>query len=92
MSDLKSPALIYLKAILFLLILASSVAWIGLETRNWMVVGLALLVAWSAARLYYFMFYVVEKYVDPEYRFSGILSFLLYLAAKKDKSRGRPGP
>ena len=34
---------------------------------------------WCAARCYYFMFYVIEHYVDPAYRFSGLLAFFRYL-------------
>lgn len=26
---------------------------------------------WSFCRLYYFGFYVIERYIDPSYRFSG---------------------
>jgi hypothetical protein len=38
---------------------------------------------WSFCRFYYFAFYVIEHYVDPSYRFSGLLSFALYLIQKK---------
>jgi hypothetical protein len=40
---------------------------------------LLVLAIWSFCRLYYFAFYVIEKYVDPGYKFSGIFSFLKYL-------------
>jgi len=29
------------------------------------------------------MFYVIEKYVDPNYKFAGLYSFLLYLLRKR---------
>jgi O-antigen ligase len=38
---------------------------------------------WSFARAYYFAFYVIEHYVDPSYRFSGLWSFALYLISRK---------
>jgi hypothetical protein len=38
---------------------------------------------WAFCRLYYFAFYVVERYVDPSFRFSGIGGFLCYLARRK---------
>lgn len=79
MGDLKSPKWIYLKGGLFLVILLVSAALIVFETQKWSTVFLALLLIWSAARLYYFMFYVIEKYVDPSYKFSGITSFVRYL-------------
>ena len=82
-ADLKNPKLIYLKGGLFLAILAVSVFLILIESRTWRAAGLVLLVVWSSARLYYFMFYVIEKYVDPTYRFAGVVSFLTYLVRKK---------
>ncbi len=38
---------------------------------------------WSFCRFYYFAFYVIEKYVDPGYRFAGLSSFALYLVGKR---------
>lgn len=85
MADLKSKRLIYLKGFLFLVILLFALGLIIFETRSWQITVLLLLVVWSAARLYYFMFYVIEKYVDPGYRFAGIVSFLQYLFSKRQK-------
>ena len=79
MTDLKDPRLIYLKGFLFLVIGLLSAALLILEQPT-IKVGFLLAVAiWAFARLYYFMFYVIEKYVDPGYRFAGIGPFLVYL-------------
>jgi hypothetical protein len=45
-------------------------------------VYLALMI-WAFARAYYFAFYVVEKYIDDSYRFSGLTSFVRHLLACK---------
>jgi len=82
MTDLKSNSLIYLKGFLFLVILLACAALIISETHSWKIGLLLILVIWSSARLYYFMFYVIEKYVDPEYKFAGIYSFLKYLLSR----------
>jgi hypothetical protein len=37
------------------------------------------LAIWSFCRFYYFQFYVIEKYVDADFRFAGVGSFLIYL-------------
>ncbi len=87
MTDLKSKASIYLKAILFLVTLLSCSALIILESHSWKIVLLLMLVIWSSARLYYFMFYVIEKYVDSEYKFSGICSFLKYLLSQSQNRK-----
>ena len=83
MTDLKNPKLIYAKGWLFLAILLISIAAVLLETRSWRVAALLLLIVWSSARFYYFMFYVIEKYVDSNYRFAGITSFIRYLWQRK---------
>lgn len=79
MSDLKSAKWIYLKGFLFLWILILSVVLILIDNFSWKLLGLLALAVWSSARLYYFMFYVIEKYVDPSYKFAGIFSFIRYL-------------
>jgi uncharacterized membrane-anchored protein len=81
--DLKNPKLIWLKGVLFGMILAVSSALIVAMTRDWLVAGLVALVAWSAARGYYFMFYVIEKYVDPGYRFAGVWEFVKHAVGKQ---------
>jgi len=81
--DLKSSKLIYLKGGLFLLILVIATTAIVLETQSWKLALLLALVIWSSARLYYFMFYVIERYVDPSYKFAGIFSFVQYLLRRK---------
>jgi len=91
MSDLKGPAILYLKAVL--LVVAGGIAG-GL-----IVVGdprprTALLLAitiWAFARAYYFAFYVIEHYIDPAYRFSGLGSFLCYLLRRRSGGDRPPG-
>ena len=42
--------------------------------------GLAI---WAFARAYYFAFYVIEHYVDSEFKFAGLWSFARYLLNKR---------
>jgi hypothetical protein len=83
MKDLTSPRLIEAKGILFLLLglLSASLLFFGSPTPKTGV--LLVITVWSFCRFYYFAFYVIEHYVDPSYRFSGLLSFALYLIQKK---------
>ncbi len=81
--NLNDSKWMYLKGCLFLGILMASTALILLYSFSWRVLILLCLVIWSAARVYYFMFYVIEKYVDPTYKFSGILSFVMYVMRRK---------
>ena len=83
MGDLKDPRWMYLKAVLFLLIIMMSAGAPWVQNQQWQTAVLLVLTIWAAARLYYFMFYVVEKYVDGDYRFSGVFDFLKYLVARR---------
>ena len=79
MKNLTSPFWIKLKGIMFLLIgIAASVLLI-LEQPTLKVAVLLAVTVWCFCRFYYFAFYVIGKYVDPGYRFSGLFSFVKYL-------------
>ena len=77
--DLQSAKLMYLKAALFLVIGLLSVTALLLDSPTLRTAFLLLLTIWSFCRLYYFFFYVIEKYVDPTYKFAGLHSFVLYV-------------
>lgn len=81
--DLKSAKLIYLKGFLFLVVGLLSALSILLESPTLRTAFLLLIALWSFCRLYYFLFYVIEKYVDSEYKFAGLYSFLVYLLRKR---------
>jgi hypothetical protein len=83
MRDLQNPKLIYLKGFLFLVIGVVSAVLLILERPTWKVVGLLALTVWAFARFYYFIFYVIEHYADPGYRFAGLWSFVVYLVRKR---------
>lgn len=81
--DLKNPKWMYLKAILFVLIGVCCFFLLFAENPNLKTVVLLGLMIWAFCRAYYFAFYVIEKYIDPKYRFSGLFSFVSYLTKKK---------
>jgi hypothetical protein len=79
MKDLTNPGWIKLKGILFLLVGVLAATLLLLEmpgAKNLLLLAIAI---WCFCRFYYFAFYVVEHYVDPSYRFSGLWSFACYL-------------
>jgi hypothetical protein len=83
--NLANPTWIKIKGFLFLL-LGLLAATLLLFEHPTMKVGLLLaLAAWCFCRFYYFAFYVIEHYVDPSYRFSGLLSFMRYLLRERKK-------
>lgn len=73
----------YLKAILLLAtgLLASIILLIDQpHLRTAMLLTIAV---WAFCRAYYFAFYVVEKYIDPSFRFAGLLDLLKYLSSRR---------
>ena len=83
MADLQNKKLIVLKGVLFAIILAFSLTAIVMLTRDWHIAALLVLVTWSAARLYYFVFYVLEKYVDPTLKYSGITALFMAIVRRR---------
>jgi hypothetical protein len=79
MKDLTSPASIKAKGFLFLFLGLLSATLLFLERSTLKVAALLILAVWSFCRFYYFAFYVMERYVDPAYRFSGLFSLARHL-------------
>ncbi|SIO65147.1 hypothetical protein SAMN05444166_7604 [Singulisphaera sp. GP187] len=87
MADIRNPRLLYIKGFLLLCsgILASALLLVdhpSLKSATLLAVAV-----WAFARAYYFAFYVIEHYVDPGYRYQGLLSFARHLLRRR-KGRG----
>jgi hypothetical protein len=89
MADLRDPRLMYLKAWLFLLAGVGAAAGILLEAPSLRIALLLGIAVWAFCRLYYFLFYVIERYIDPEFRFAGVWGAVVYVARKKGCKAGR---
>lgn len=77
--DLTSRKAIFAKGGLFLVLgLFASGLLLALHP-DLTTAALLAIALWAFCRWYYFAFYVVEKYVDPGFRFDGLGSFLRYL-------------
>src|SRR3989440_12555233 len=83
MKDLTNPNWIKVKGILFLVIGLLASLLLVVEHPTWKVGVLLAVTIWCFCRFYYFAFYVIEHYVDPGYRFSGLWSFARYLWSKR---------
>lgn len=83
MSDLTSTRLIVLKGLLFLLIALLCAALLLQRSPDLRTLALVALLAWAAARFYYFLFYVLEKYVDPELRYAGVIALVQALLRRR---------
>ena len=89
MRDLKDPRLMYLKA--GLLLFAAVLAGIGvlMEAPSARVFVLLCICVWAFCRVYYFLFYVIERYIDPDARFAGVGDAVAYVAKRGRRGRAR---
>lgn len=71
------------KAALLLLIAVISGTLLVLENPSWKVALFLALAVWASCRAYYFAFYVIEHYVDPSFRFSGLIAFLRHFLRRR---------
>jgi hypothetical protein len=85
MRDLQSHRWMWVKAALFLVIGLVSGGLILVELPEWRVLLLLILAIWSFCRAYYFAFYVIERYIDPSFRFSGLGSVVRHLWKNKGR-------
>jgi hypothetical protein len=90
MADIRSPKLLYFKAALFLLLGLLSAGLLLAEHASWKFAALLALAIWSFARAYYFAFYVVQHYIDPEFKFAGLWAFAQYLLRRRTAEK-KPG-
>lgn len=83
MKDLTNPFWIKLKGLMFLGIGIAAGVLLFLDNPTLRTAILLVVTVWSFCRAYYFAFYVIEKYVDPGYKFSGLISFVRYFFSRR---------
>jgi hypothetical protein len=88
MRDITDPRLMYLKARLFLGIGMIAGGLILVEMPTVRVAALLGATVWAFCRLYYFCFYVIGKYIDPQFRFAGLWSVVKYLMTRRGREHG----
>ena len=87
MGDLKNSRLIYAKGILFLFGGIVAAILLIAEMPKIKIALLLAIAIWCFCRFYYFAFYVIEHYVDGEYRYAGLLSLLCYALNRRKAGR-----
>ena len=85
MTDLKNPWLITAKGLSFLVIGVAAAVLLILEQPTVRVGVLLAISIWCFCRFYYFAFYVIQHYVDPGYRFSGLIAFCRYMLQRRNR-------
>ncbi len=88
--DLKDPRAMYAKGLLFVLLGLIASAMILADSFHWKTLVLLMICIWAFCRSYYFAFYVVEHYIDPSYRFAGLIDFARYCMRKRHCEKSAP--
>jgi hypothetical protein len=88
MKELTNPVWIKVKGLSFLIIGLASAILIMLEHPALKTGVLLAITVWCFCRFYYFAFYVIQHYVDDQYRFSGLWSFAGYLWRRRKNRSG----
>lgn len=91
LGDLQSARWIHLKGWLFLLMGIIAAALILVELPTWRVALLLAICIWAFCRFYYYAFYVIETYVDPTYKFAGLLAFARWWISNRRKTDPHDG-
>lgn len=84
--DLTTPWLIHAKGAMFVVIGLLSAGLLIAELPTLKTAALLALTVWAFCRFYYYLFYVLEKYLGREQRYVGIIDALKYLVRRRSKS------
>jgi len=79
-----------LKAALLIVVGLTSAFILLLQSPNLLTAALLATCIWAFARTHYFAFYVVERYITTSYRFSGLLSAVLFVYRRVHARGARP--
>ena len=83
MKEITDSRWIKIKGILFLVVGIAAALTLIFDQYKVKTTLLLAISIWWFCRFYYFAFYVIEKYVDSSYRFSGLWSFVRYLFRRR---------
>jgi hypothetical protein len=84
--DIKSSRLLYIKAFLFLFLGIGSAVGLIIRSPDWETIFLVAAAVWGFSRFYFFAFYVLENYIDDDYKFSSLSHFVVYIMQKKKEN------
>jgi hypothetical protein len=82
LANIESPFWLWIKGGLFVAIGCLCLVFVAMVTQSAQLVAVCCLAIWAFCRAYYFAFYVIENYIDPKFRFAGLLSVLGYFLDK----------
>lgn len=85
--DITSPFLLKLKGALFAFLGLLAGAVLLAPVFSWQALGLFVISVWAFCRAYYFCFYVLHHYVDPSFRYAGLMDLMKKLLRGKNSAK-----
>lgn len=83
LGDLRSSRALWAKGILFLFLGCMASGLLSIQGAGWVTAMLHVIAVWAFCRAYYFAFYVIEHYADPDYRYAGLFDFMRYALSRR---------
>ncbi len=81
--EITSPRILKLKGFLFAILGVMAAVLLLYPDFSWQSLVLLVIVIWAFCRAYYFCFYVMHHYVDPNFRYGGLWSLVQYLSRNR---------
>ena len=75
--------------VLFVVLGALSVALLFAQVPTFKTAALLSLTVWAFCRFYYYLFYVLERYLGREERFAGVVDALRFLLLRATQNKPR---
>ena len=75
--------LLHAKGFLLLVLGLLSAGAILIESQNIRTILLLIITIWAFCRFYYYLFYVLEKYIGRDQKYAGILDALKYILRRR---------
>jgi hypothetical protein len=87
MTDLTSKKWIVAKGAMFAGIAIATALLILADVPTLKVAVLLALLVWASCRFYYFLFYVLEHYVDQTMRYAGLIDLMMGMRRRRQQMR-----
>ena len=84
--DLTSAWAIHLKGVLFVFLGLVAATLLFLQMPTLRTAALLVIVVWAFCRFYYYLFYVLERYLGREKKFAGVFDALRYLLSRNRRA------
>ena len=85
------PRWMFVKAALFVVLAIGASAVVLLRDPQWTTAACLAVIVWASARAYYFAFHVVQHWIDPGYRFAGLIDLARWCWRRRSR-RERASP